>query len=113
MFLKQPLKNFPQNYTLENTLIGEGAYAKVKKATVVGDNTQVRAVKMIDMVTLNREECSDLKKEIDILNNLHHPNIMRLHEVYENKSMIYLVTEYCDGHDLLTELESCQRFNER
>ena len=57
MFFKQPLRNFPPKYTLENKVIGEGAYAKVKNATLVGDNTQVRAVKMIDKLTLNPEEC--------------------------------------------------------
>ena len=38
MFFKQPLRNFPPKYTLENKVIGEGAYAKVKLATLVGDN---------------------------------------------------------------------------
>ena len=56
MFFKQPLRNFPPKYTLENKVIGEGAYAKVKKATLVSDNASVRAVKMIDKYTLNPEE---------------------------------------------------------
>ena len=56
MFFKQPLSTFPQKYTLEKEVIGEGAYAKVKKATLVSDNASVRAVKMIDKYTLNPEE---------------------------------------------------------
>ena len=45
-----------------------------------------------------------LKYEIDILKNLNHPNIVRLYEVYENKSSIFLVTELCDGVELFDEI---------
>ena len=59
---------------------------------------------MIDKLQLSSEECIRLKYEIDILKNLTHPNIMRLHEVYENKSTVYLVTELCDGCELFDEI---------
>ena len=46
-----------------------------------------------------------MKYEIDILKNLTHPNIVKLYEVYENKSTIYLVTELCDGCELYEEIK--------
>ena len=55
MFKKQHLSTFPLKYTLENIIIGEGAYAKVKRATLKTNN-EVRAVKMIDRLTLDRSE---------------------------------------------------------
>ena len=67
---------------------------------------------MIDRLTLNDSERRDLKKEVDILYNLQHPNIMKLYEVYKNKTMMYLVTELCDGHDLYTEMINRERFKE-
>ena len=53
-----------------------------------------------------------LKYEIDILKNLNHPNIVRLYEVYENKSSIFLVTELCDGVELFDEIAKRQKFSE-
>ena len=35
-----------------------------------------------------------LKYEVDILKNLNNPNIVKLYEVYEDNTRIYLVTEF-------------------
>ena len=53
-----------------------------------------------------------MKYEIDILKNLTHPNIVKLYEVYENKSTIYLVTELCDGCELFDEIVKREHFSE-
>jgi calcium-dependent protein kinase len=45
-----------------------------------------------------------LKYEVDILKNLNHPNIVRLYEVFEDKNVIHLVTELCDGRELFDEI---------
>ena len=57
----------------------------VKKATK-RTSGEIRAVKMIDKLQLDQQEKISLKYEIDILKNVTHPNILRLYEVYENKS---------------------------
>lgn len=36
-----------------------------------------------------------------ILRTLDHPNIVKLLEVYDNKTYFYVVTEVCSGGDLL------------
>jgi calcium-dependent protein kinase len=53
-----------------------------------------------------------LKYEVDILKNLNHPNIVRLYEVFEDKNVIHLVTELCDGRELFDEIQSRKRFTE-
>ena len=56
-----------------------------------------RAVKMISKqeVAAQPEEDVRLRYEIDILKNLDHPNIMKLYEVFEDETNIYLVLELC------------------
>jgi calcium-dependent protein kinase len=49
---------------------------------------------------MDEKEKVRLKYEIDILKNLDHPNIVRLFEVFEDKTSIYLVTELCTGGEL-------------
>lgn len=105
------MRVFLEKYELLSSLLGKGAFGKVKKAIVKANNEQ-RAVKMIDKLTLDEPERVRLKYEIDILKNLNHPNIVRLYEVYENKSNIFLVTELCDGCELFEEITSRRVFAE-
>ena len=53
-----------------------------------------------------------LKFEVDILKNLNNPNIMKLYEVYEDNTRIYLVTEFFEGVELFDEITTPGRFNE-
>lgn len=40
-------------------------------------------------------------KEISILRKMNHPGVIKLYEVYENDSYIYLVKELLKGGELL------------
>lgn len=102
---------FAQNYTMQNKVLGSGAFGQVRKVTQKSTGED-RAVKIIDKLQLDESEHVRLKYEIDILKNLTHPNILRLYEVYENKSSIYLVTELCDGCELFDEISKRDHFNE-
>ena len=102
---------FMDKYELHSNILGKGAFGKVKKATLKSNGEQ-RAVKMIDKLTMDEQERVRLKFEIDILKNLNHPNIVRLFEVYENKSNIFLVTELADGCELFEEITSRRIFAE-
>jgi serine/threonine-protein kinase ULK/ATG1 len=41
-----------------------------------------------------------IELEIDILQNLHHPNIITLHDSKYTPNNIYLIFEYCVNGDL-------------
>jgi len=79
-------------------VLGEGSYAKVKEA-VDGETLCRRAVKIMKRKKLRRiphgEE--NVQKEIQLLGDLNHVNVMRLIEVLYNdeKGKIYMVLEYC------------------
>ena len=75
-------------------------------------NKEVRAVKIMDKAHMDEDEKIRLRYEIDILKNLNHPNIVRLYEVFEDKNIIMLVTELCDGRELFDEITSRKHFNE-
>ncbi len=48
---------------------------------------------------------TDARNEATILSQLNHPNILKLHAVHESSTHIVLITEYCDGGDLLELLQ--------
>ena len=45
------------------------------------------------------------KAEIDILKICQHPNIIKIHEIFENKEFFFIVMELCEGGDLFAYLE--------
>jgi len=64
------------------------------------------AVKCLDLGLVETEEgLQQLREEIAIMCQLDHPNIVRLEEVYESKSEIYLVQELCVGGELFDRLD--------
>lgn len=62
------------------------------------------ALKSIQLDRISQSFVTELKNEIDILNTMDHPNIVRLHEVISHRKQIYLILELCDGGDLYTRL---------
>ncbi len=64
------------------------------------------AVKCLDLTQIGTpKELQQLREEVFIMCKLHHPNIVRLEEVYESNAEIYLVMELCVGRDLLDRLD--------
>jgi serine/threonine-protein kinase SIK3 len=69
------------NYVIRAT-IGKGNSAIVKLATHAITKQKV-AIKMFDRSSLDNEKCIRLKREIDSMKKLDHPNIIQLIEVCE------------------------------
>ena len=65
------------------------------------------AVKCLDKSGIgeSQAEQEQLRDEILIMSQLDHPNICRLHEVYEDEHYIYLVQELGDGGELFDVLD--------
>ena len=64
------------------------------------------AVKCLDLGLVGTKEgLAQLREEIFIMCQLDHPNIVRLEEVYESHSEIYLVQELCLGGELFDRLD--------
>ncbi len=54
-----------------------------------------------------------MKKELETMKKLSHPNIMRVFEILQNKTDIYLVTEFIKGEELYKRLENNNKFSEQ
>ncbi|MFS7943436.1 putative protein kinase Group-Pl-3 family [Helianthus anomalus] len=79
--------------------IGSGSFSVVWHARHKIHGTEV-AIKEINTGKLNKKLEDSLMSEIDILRNINHPNIIRLHEMIKEPGKIHLVLEYCKGGDL-------------
>ena len=60
------------------------------------------AVKTIEKCTLSLQTIFLLKREIEALFKMSHPNILQLYEVYEDDKFYHMVTEFCEGGEITT-----------
>lgn len=67
-------------------------------------------MKAISKASLQRQRKGKaaMMSEINILRDLSHPNLMRLHEMDETKDSVYLVCEYLDGGTLSEYLQASE-----
>jgi 5'-AMP-activated protein kinase catalytic alpha subunit len=92
--------------------LGEGTFGVVVLAIHKKTNEKVaikilEKQKIIDQIDMNR-----IKKEIHILKQLRHNNIVDLYNVIETASYIYLIMEYIDGIELFEYIINNKRINE-
>ncbi|KAI1965353.1 hypothetical protein LOZ58_001200 [Ophidiomyces ophidiicola] len=87
-------------YILGQTL-GEGEFGKVRLGWKRDGSVQV-AIKLIRRDTLgnNPSRLPKIHREIAILRELSHPNIVRLHEMVETERNIGIILEYASGGEL-------------
>ncbi|XP_023684495.2 SNF-related serine/threonine-protein kinase-like isoform X1 [Paramormyrops kingsleyae] len=85
-------------YDLDKTL-GRGHFAVVKLARHVFTGEKV-AVKVIDKTKLDSVATGHLFQEVRCMKLVQHPNIVRLYEVIDTQTKLYLILELGDGGDM-------------
>uniref|UniRef100_A0A6J0UVH0 non-specific serine/threonine protein kinase n=1 Tax=Pogona vitticeps TaxID=103695 RepID=A0A6J0UVH0_9SAUR len=86
-------------------LIGHGAFAVVFKGRHRKKTDWEVAIKSINKKNLSKSQLL-LGKEIKILKELQHENIVALYDVQELPNSVFLVMEYCNGGDLADYLQA-------
>ena len=89
-------------YDMEKTL-GKGNFAIVRLGIHRMTKTRV-AVKVVDKKELDPENLMKISREIDIMRQLSHENIIKLYQVMETESFIYIVTEYAANGEIFDYL---------
>ena len=97
---------------LSSDILGHGAFALVFKGCKKGakhEEVAIKKIKKSSFVSLNLKE----RKEISILKELEHENIVRLLEYHENKIELYLVLEFCNLGDYNEFLQKHHHLSEQ
>jgi len=95
------LTNVKKRFHVNKDEIGHGHYGVVRKC-MDRETGEWYAIKSIRKSKVNKVEI--LRREIDILKNVSHPNIIRLIEVHEDVKYIHLITELCTGGELFDRI---------
>ncbi|KAA6399550.1 MAG: putative Calcium/calmodulin-dependent protein kinase type 1 [Streblomastix strix] len=107
------LTDFEENYEILDK-IGEGTFAKVKKAKNKKTGELV-AIKFIDKkkVTKDSSRIEALLKEIEIMNKQKHPYIIPLYGIYDYEDKLCLVMELVTGGELFDKIVDRGSYSER
>ncbi|CAG9319145.1 unnamed protein product [Blepharisma stoltei] len=87
--------------------IGKGGFADVRLAKEI-ESDEMFAIKGICKAKVMEfgKNFDPIVDEIQIMRSLNHPNIVKLHRVYESETHVYLVLDYLEGGNLLRRLKS-------
>lgn len=92
------------HYHVTKTL-GIGAFGKVKLAIHLATGMKV-AIKILDKRKIKRDIGDKIQREINILEICKHPNVIRLFEVIDTPSDIFMVMEYVPNGELFDYIVS-------
>ena len=110
LFVKQGKGDPYSKYELVSYL-GEGGFGKVYrvKDKLTGTN---RAMKIIHVKSTSSDHEKKISKEINILKELDHPNIMKVFEFFCSKNSIFIINELCTGGELFDKIIEVKHFSE-
>lgn len=89
--------------------IGEGSYGVVFQAKDKV-TSELRAIKKLELTKIKNP--IRLNNELSALKTLDHPNIIKLFEIFEDETYIYLVQEFCAGGELFDHIAAQDHFDE-
>ena len=93
-------------------VIGEGTFATVRLAENRQTGEQV-AIKIMEKSKIVQEEDKiRIDREIKVLKNLRHPNIVHLYSVIKTDEKIYLMMEYVKGKELFDYIVMKKKLSE-
>uniref|UniRef100_A0A672I2N2 non-specific serine/threonine protein kinase n=1 Tax=Salarias fasciatus TaxID=181472 RepID=A0A672I2N2_SALFA len=85
--------------------IGEGSFGKAILVKSKLDGHQY-VIKEISISAMSSKERRESTKEVAVLANMSHPNIVQYKESFEEAGCLYIVMDYCEGGDLFRKINS-------
>ncbi|CAH2041827.1 unnamed protein product [Thlaspi arvense] len=94
--------------------IGRGRFGVVYRcfSTASGDSFACKSIDKRLLTDATDRDCIDKEPKILHLLSGGHPNILQLHNVYEDEHSIQIVTDLCDSADLYDRLNDARAFSE-
>lgn len=93
-------------------VVPRGSFATVRSAIQKADNT-VWAVKCINKSSLTADDEDALRVEVQVLELLQHPNIVRLRQVFDCQKTFYVVMEEMSGGELFDRIVEKEKYTEK
>ncbi|XP_034626618.1 serine/threonine-protein kinase Nek1 isoform X5 [Trachemys scripta elegans] len=85
--------------------IGEGSFGKAILVKAK-ENSRQYVIKEINICKMSNKEREESRREVAVLANMKHPNIVLYRESFEENGSLYIVMDYCEGGDLFRRINA-------
>uniref|UniRef100_A0A8D2LRP5 non-specific serine/threonine protein kinase n=1 Tax=Varanus komodoensis TaxID=61221 RepID=A0A8D2LRP5_VARKO len=85
--------------------IGEGSFGKAILVKAK-ENGKPYVIKEINISKMSNKEREESRREVAVLANMKHPNIVLYKESFEESGCLYIVMDYCEGGDLFKKINA-------
>lgn len=85
--------------------IGEGSFGKAVLVKSTEDGRHY-VIKEINISRMSDKERQESRREVAVLANMKHPNIVQYKESFEENGSLYIVMDYCEGGDLFKRINA-------
>ena len=95
--------DFLSDYDIKG-IIGKGTFSIVK----LGENKKTKekvAIKIMQKnKILSKDDLIRIEREIEILKRLSHPNVIKIHKIFEDEKRYYIIMEFCENGELFNRI---------
>ncbi|EKG13196.1 hypothetical protein MPH_09668 [Macrophomina phaseolina MS6] len=106
----------PQYPGLERWILlekmGDGAFSNVYRAKDSQGQYPESAIKVVRKFEMNSSQRANILKEVQIMRQLDHPNIVKLIDFSESRQYYYIILELCPGGELFHQIVRLTYFSE-
>ncbi|KAK4032409.1 kinase-like domain-containing protein [Parachaetomium inaequale] len=92
--------------------MGDGAFSNVYRARDREGNTGEVAIKVVRKFEMNSMQRANILKEVQIMRQIDHPNIVRLIDFSESRQYYYIILELAPGGELFHQIVRLTYFSE-
>ena len=110
---KQIFETFDEKYQLENEKFGHGYYGNMSKCLERTTGKEY-LLKIVDKLFYDtEEEVEELLNQIQVLRGINHEHVLQVMDTFSTSSNIYIVFEYHNGVDILTDISAREEYSEK
>ncbi|KAH8679811.1 kinase-like domain-containing protein [Tricladium varicosporioides] len=92
--------------------MGDGAFSNVYKARDLDGTAGEVAIKVVRKFEMNSSQRANILKEVQIMRQLDHPNIVKLVDFSESRQYYYIILELAPGGELFHQIVRLTYFSE-
>ena len=93
--------------------IGKGTFSTVKLGINKKTGEKV-AIKILEKSKIQiKDDLERIEREIKMLKDFNHINVIKIYEILENESYFYIIMEYCENGELFNHIVDLQKLSDK